>query len=289
MKKGDIISVDYELWVIDDEESEGKVLLDTTKEGLAKEQDGYDEKRGYEPEDFIIGKERPFKVIDDSFQAAELGKEVEIEIPPADAYGEREMGKIQFRRKDELEILDEEKLLVRGARVTMKTPVDGLEGEGVVRVNTGRRVNVDFNHPLAGRSILYRYTVVKKYEEVGEILKSLFATFSSKIDHVHFTTADDDETLRITLPDICKIDNAWMLAKLFIVTSLRESLGFKTIIFEEVYESKKPEETAVAEDTGDASESQEDKTLEEPETEITLDIGGSEPAESEDLEKQDDE
>ena len=309
MEKGDIISVDYEIWVMDDEKSEGKFLLDTTKEELAKSEELHDEKKDYGPEDFIIGKERPFKFVDDSFQTAEIGKEVELEIPPKDAYGEREMSKIQFRRKDELEILEEEKVLLRGARVQLKKPVEGLEGEGVIRVNTGRRVNVDFNHPLAGRSILYKYTVVKKYEELGEILKTLFANFSSKIGDVDFSTSEDGETLRIALPDICKVDNTWMLAKLFIVNALRESLDFKAIIFEETYESKKPSEsedsgkdegaeedegTKGSEDTkaeekseGSKDEPKKDEPVEdeagddEPKTEITLDLGVGEPEESE--------
>ena len=243
MKKGDIISVDYEIWVMDDEESEEKFLLDTTKEELAKSKDIHDEKMNYEPEDFIIGKERPFKFVDDSFLVAKIGKDVELTIPPIDAYGEREMSKIKFRRKDELEILEEEKVLLRGSRVKLKTPVEGLEGEGVVRVNTGRRVNVDFNHPLAGKTILYKYTVVKKYEDVGEILKTLFGTFSPKIGGIDFSTSEDGETLRITLPDICKVDNSWMSAKLVIVNALRESLDFKAIVFEEIYESKKRSES----------------------------------------------
>jgi len=311
MKKGDIISVDYEIWVMDDEKSEEKFLLDTTKEELAKSEDIHDEKKNYEPEDFIIGKERPFKFVDDSFLTAKIGKEVELTIPPKDAYGEREMSKISFRRKDELEILEEEKVLLRGSRVKLKTPVEGLEGEGVVRVNTGRRVNVDFNHPLAGKTILYKYTVTKKYEELAEILQTLFGTFSPKIGGVDFSTSEDGETLRITLPEICKVDNSWMLAKLFIVNALRESLDFKAIVFEEVYEKKTTEsddsggdegteedkgakdagDTPTGEgtpepDTGEAkpkeAEPKEDEDEEaEPKTEITLDLGVGEPDESE--------
>ena len=101
-------------------------------------------------------------------------------------------------------------------------------------------IQVDFNHPLAGRQVLCKYTVVKKYEELAEIINALFGSYSHRIESVDFT--DDGETLRITLPEICKVDNNWTFAKLFVVTSLREATEFKTIVFEERYEGRKPEE-----------------------------------------------
>jgi len=263
MKKNDIIAVDYEIWIMDNEKSEEKFLLRTTKEELAKAEDSYDEKGHYEPEDFIIGKERPFKQVDESFLTAEVGKELELTIPPADAYGAREMSRIQFRNKNDLEPLEEDKSLYRGARVKLKNPEEGLEGEGVVIVNTGRRINVDFNHPLAGKHVLYKYTVTKKYEELADILKVLFSSFSTKLGEIEHSISEDGTILRITLPELCKVDSSWMLTKLFVVTSLRDTLDFENIIFEEVYARKKEEEAP-----------EETEEVEAAEPEVTVELGG---------------
>ena len=270
MKKGDIISVDYEVWILDDEKDEEKKLLETTNEELAKENDIHSEGAHYHPADFIIGKELPFVKVDESFLDAEVGKEVELLLEPIDAYGVREMDKITFKKKSDLESQEEGNALFAGARIKLKRPVEGLEGEGVIRAGGSRMIQVDFNHPLAGRQVLCKYTVTKKYEELAEIINALFGSYSHRIESVDFT--EDGETLRITLPEICKVDNNWTFAKLFVVTSLREATEFKTIVLEERYESRKPEEEPT---------DSEEETPVEPETEITVELPQTEEVEEE--------
>ncbi len=265
MKKGDIISIDYELWILNKENPEEKELLDTSSEELAKEKELFDEQHHYGPEDFIVGKGKPFRVVDESFLEAEEEKEVELQIEPVDAYGERDIHKIRFCKRDELEPAEKEGGIFRGARVKLHQSEEGL-GDGQVLVTTGRRINVDFNHPLAGKSILYKYTIRKVYRDINEILTNLFQSYFPRVTEVVHTISEDGSEIRIQLPDSCKVDNNWMIAKLFIVTTLRETQDFKTIIFEELYETKEEEtEESEAEVTVDVAEAETTKTPEEGE------------------------
>lgn len=244
MKKGDIISVDYELWIYDKEKGEKVELVETTKKEVAKEQDIYDENAKYEPVNIIVGREKPFRMVDQSFLEAEIGKEMEIILSPEEAFGKRDLKKIRFCRKDEIEPVEKEMPLIKGAKV--KTKAENEEGKievGTILINTGRRINVDFNHPLAGKTLLYKYVILKKYQELSELVGAIFSMYYlSRIKKVDYTVSEDNKTLRVKLPDICKIDINWMTAKLAVISGMRETLEFEKIIFEEEYKGKKKTE-----------------------------------------------
>ena len=88
MKEGSIVKLDYDMWV-HDEETDEYSLYETTSEQVAKDNDIHDEHKDYSTITAIVGKGTVLKGMDDSLKEAEVDKEVELMIPPEDAYGER--------------------------------------------------------------------------------------------------------------------------------------------------------------------------------------------------------
>ena len=84
MEDGAIIHVDYDLF-----SGETGDLIETTREEIAKEHEMHQEGRSYTPMVCIVGTGNLIAGFETALKDAKVGKEVEVEIAPADAYGER--------------------------------------------------------------------------------------------------------------------------------------------------------------------------------------------------------
>ena len=121
MKKGDIIHLDYEAWLIDNNE-----LFDTTKEEVAKKNNLFDEKVTYKPLPLIVGANKVVKGLDDHLMKAKVGKEYSVEIEPKDGFGERNPKLIEMHSKREILRLPEFK---KGdKKTTPENILDAIEG-----------------------------------------------------------------------------------------------------------------------------------------------------------------
>ena len=107
---------------------------------------------------------------------------------------------------------------------------------GKIMTVTAGRVVVDFNHPLAGKTIKYTYKVLEKIEgedrKIGAIIEINFSKDSDKFK------IETGEEIVITIPDSAKIDDSWPLAKFAIVGAIREYVANKTVIFKEIFEKR---------------------------------------------------
>ena len=223
IKKSDVVHVDFETWIVESNE-----IYATSKEELAKEHDIYDEKIVYEPKAVIVGVGRELKGIDDSFLKASVGEENEIEIPPSEGAGVRDPKLVElhsirgFLRRD-----IEPKV---GLEVTLKNKT------GLITAVTAGRVRVDFNHPLAGKTLRYKYKVVDKAETIEDKLRGIL--------EVDYGTSDDfvisvkGEKATIKLPETCKTDLVWFTAKYKVISDFRELANLKKIDFVEEYIKK---------------------------------------------------
>ncbi len=116
-----------------------------------------------------VGEGMVIRGLDKALEGKEIGKEYVVEIKPEDAFGKRrsELVKIfplsAFRergimpRQGETLILDD--LLAR-----------------VVSVSAGR-VILDFNHPLAGKTLTYKFKIKRKISEIEEKTRALLSYF----------------------------------------------------------------------------------------------------------------
>lgn len=251
VKEGDMIYLEYDAYI-----KEKDLLFETTKEELAREHDIFDEKSSYGPVAITVGKGNVFEGLEEALIGAKVGDEKEVEIPPEKAAGP----------------WDKEKMEIFPIREFIRDKIDPYPGlEVTIKNKTGTvmsvgagRVRVDFNNPLAGKILLYKFKVVSKITDLEEKIKA-----SLKMDYGHeeeFGIEHKGTEISLTLPDICKYDQNWMIAKYRVISDLRD-MGFTDIRFIEEYLSEKKEESVEASDdkTEEAAENTEEKK--EPEEE----------------------
>lgn len=150
--EGSLILVEYTAKV----KNEG-IIIETTKGGVG----------AYKPKLVSVGD--PSHPVLRGFNAAlaraEVGVAQSVEVPPAEAYGESSRAKIKIVTHRKLGEKAED------ASVGDTVEVDGRKG--VVRFMGSGRVQVDFNHRYAGRTVLYDFTVVKRLESAEEKVEAL--------------------------------------------------------------------------------------------------------------------
>lgn len=86
----------------------------------------------------------------------------------------------------------------------MQVNIDGLIGN--IISSGGGRVIVDFNHPLASKTLNYEISVLKQIEEPSEQLKSITEMYTSiKSDKIHVEIKENNA--KITVENADKIDS----------------------------------------------------------------------------------
>ncbi len=239
ISEGDIITLDFDAWIVNPDGTEE--LFDTTSEEHAKAGDIFNEKAKYEPIITIVGDGRVIPGLDKSFLTAKVGEKSSVSIPSSEGAGERQPNMVEIFSVRELQKqeIDPEP----GMRVQIKNKV------GTITNVTSGRVRVDFNDPLAGKTLKYDYTVSKKADTAEEKVLGIIAADYGRSGE--FKAQMKGETLELTLGDICKYDQLWFTMKYKVVSDLRQFLKIKTIHFIEEYVTKeepKAEEKPAKED-----------------------------------------
>jgi peptidylprolyl isomerase len=160
LREGDFILVDYSLYI-----KETNELIETTIESIAKEKGLYKEGEIYRPRLVIIGEGRYVKGFEEALMSSEIGVEKEVEVEPSKAYGERDPNKIK--------IFSLRELIRQNIVPEIGKVIQIGNAVGVVRSISGGRVVVDFNHPLAGKTLVFKYKIVKKIDDDVEKVKYL--------------------------------------------------------------------------------------------------------------------
>ena len=226
LKDGDIVTLDYE------GRTEG-ILFDTTLEKVAKKENALVENRKYAPITVVVGEGRLVPGFEKDLKKAKVGKVTEIKIAPEDAYGPRDtklietMSVSKFRRTcpDAKGFVGEEL---------------NIEGRPAILANVyGSRVRVDFNPGLAGKELVFKYTVKSVLKKPVDIIKALFTMeYSADED---FDVTVEKGVARIKLPERTKFDVNWFQAKYRVVAAIRKNSDVTDIEFLEHYEGTKPE------------------------------------------------
>ncbi|MEM3091080.1 MAG: peptidylprolyl isomerase [Candidatus Pacearchaeota archaeon] len=165
--KGDFIEIDFSGKIKD-----GEVFDSTLKDELEKIHHGHDHKIEAKPFVFCLGKGMFLKSLEDFLDGKETEKWYEVEISPADAFGYRIPTLVQ---KIPIKIFIEQKINPFPGAVFN---FDGQVGK-VLSVSSGRVV-VDFNHILAGKTLLYKIKILRKVDDINEKVKALNEFFFKK-------------------------------------------------------------------------------------------------------------
>jgi FKBP-type peptidyl-prolyl cis-trans isomerase SlyD len=208
-------------------------LYDTNIVEAAKEAGIYNEKYPYEPVAHITGTDRLFKDLEDALAAAEVGKEYEVTIPCERAAGVRNPKNVEYYPLKNF--LKEDQYPQPGMTVNI-----GNKKGTIASVGAGR-VKVDFNNPLAGHDLMYKFTVTEEITDPVEKAKAIVEADFSMADGFEFEIAEDKVVVKE--PDLCKYDNNWAIAKYKVVADLRSVFGIDRIEFLQVWDiPKKAEE-----------------------------------------------
>lgn len=224
LKTGDFIELEYTGRL-----KETGEVFDTTDEKLAKEKDLHSPEGMYGPLVVRLGEAQVLKGLDDALIGKALGKHL-VELPAAKAFGHKDpklVHLLPLKRFHEHNINP-----VPGLRMN----IDGLIG--LVRSTSGGRVLVDFNHPLAGKEVVYEVDVQRLVNEPVERVKAMLRFGRLEPKHVEAK----DGKVHVGFPKAPPKQVAESLAK-----KLTELTGTDvTVASEEHPEDKKAESAAKA-------------------------------------------
>jgi peptidylprolyl isomerase len=160
LQKGDFIIIDYIAKV-----KETGEVFDTTKEETAKKEHLYKEGEIYEPKLIVIGEGWVLKTLDENLPTIEISKAGSVEITPEKAFGNRDPEKV---RRVPLR-----HLTAKGITPTLGMRIEYDGKMATVRTLGAGRVLLDFNPPLAGKTLVYEVAVLKKLETQQEKILAL--------------------------------------------------------------------------------------------------------------------
>ncbi len=161
---GDIVLLNYTIRVV-----EGGVerVVDTTVESVARSSGVYDPSRRYGEVVVVYGRSPLLKAVEEALAGMSVGERREFIAPPEKAYG---------LRRDDLVVRVPVKQLNRlGVRVRVGEEVDLGGRRGVISRVTERFAYIDFNHPLAGKTLKIELELVSKAESEADKAKLLAA------------------------------------------------------------------------------------------------------------------
>lgn len=188
LQKGDFIVVEYTAKV-----KETGEVFDTTIEETAKKEHLYKEGDIYEPKLVVIGEGWVLKALDESLAMMDPEKTAPVEISPDKAFGFRDPEKV--KRVPLRQLLSKEINPVLGARIEL----DGKTA--TVRAVGAGRVLLDYNPPLAGKTLVYEVTVKKKLETDGEKIAALIHRRTPAVEQVKFEFTIKAKTVSVEMPE----------------------------------------------------------------------------------------
>ena len=171
VKKHDFVEIEYTGKI-----KEEGTIFDTTEGKVAKENGVYNKNADYSPAVICVGENNILKNLEEQMIGKETGKEYTFEISSDNAFGRKNAKFIQLIPTSKF-------------RQQNIQPVPGLQLNidgvfGVVKTVSGGRCLVDFNHPLAGKNLVYNVKINKIIDDSKKKIESLLKM------HLHIKDAE---------------------------------------------------------------------------------------------------
>ncbi|MFQ6011307.1 MAG: FKBP-type peptidyl-prolyl cis-trans isomerase, partial [Nitrososphaerales archaeon] len=137
----------------------------TTYEAEAKKLGTHDPTKRYEPKLVCVGEGWVLQGLDEVLQKQSVGDKLVTEISPDKGFGQRDPSQVRM--------LPLKKFGEKAHEVSLGDEVE-VDGKiGIIRYIGSGRSQVDFNHRLAGKTIVYDLEVVKTLKAAGEKINAL--------------------------------------------------------------------------------------------------------------------
>jgi hypothetical protein len=110
--------------------------------------------------------------------------------------------------------------------------IESMDRVGVVESVSGGRAKVDYNEPLAGKTLTFEYTIEDIIEDKVEKADAIIKGY---IDPAAKYAIDGD-TVIIDVPKAYYLDEEWTLGKVLIARFLTSFVGFKQVTYKETFD-----------------------------------------------------
>ena len=167
-RDGSVVAVNYTAKIAGSGE-----IFDTTLEKDAIDAGIFNKDVKYAPSTMVLGEGENFPKLDEEIKAMAVGESKKILLQPKDAFGERSpklIAVVPLREFQQRKMMPFPGLVI---------DVNGQRGK--VQSVSGGRVRVDFNHPLAGRELVYELKVEKELTQPKEQVEGLFEKYFGAI------------------------------------------------------------------------------------------------------------
>ncbi len=237
-EKGSLVLIDYTAKTKD-----GNEVYETTLKPVAHEHSIYHDDHRYRPKLVSIG-DSSFPILtglEESLAGMSVGDNRTVEVEPGKAFGER--------RPEKIKMISIRKLGDDADKVSIGDTIKIDNKIATIRFIGSGRVQVDYNHRHAGKTILFDVEILRQLDtpksKIEEIIKYRFNT-----DHNQIPFTLHNNTLHIEIPnDISRLDNIQMLKHFvhFDIFNFVPELSTVTFI-ETYYNEKQPPETPLDSD-----------------------------------------
>ncbi len=162
IKLHDFVEVDYTGKLPDG------IVFDTTLEKVAKEHNLYSAQMKFSPAAVCVGEKQILPGLDQELEGKEIGTEYTVTLPPEKAFGKRDVKRMKIVPAGTFK---EHKIEPRPG---LQVDIDGEMG--VITRVSGGRIIVNFNHPLAGKEVIYTFKINRKIEDDQEKVAAFLST-----------------------------------------------------------------------------------------------------------------
>ena len=231
--KGSLILLDYTARIKDNGE-----IFETTLEEDAKKSNLYDPMRKYEPRLISVGEGWVLKGLDEALVETNVGDRRSIEISPDKGFGESDTSKVRM--------IPQRKLGEKANEIKVGDVVELDDRTGVIRYIGSGRVQIDYNHRLASRTLVYDVNVVKKIESNDDKIRYLIKRrLPIEDEKIKFEYKDDEVVIELS-EDITLLDGLQIIKKAVTSDIFKFVDNLNKITFKEVYLSQKAKDSTTA-------------------------------------------
>ena len=233
--KGSLILVEYTAKVKDTGE-----VFETTIEAEAKKHSIHDANVKYQPKLVSVGESWVIKGLDEALANSKVGDKTSVEVTPDKGFGERDSGKVRM--------IPLRKLGEDADKVTVGDTIEIDQKTGIIRFIGSGRVQVDYNHRFAGKTIIYDVNVLKALETDDEKINGMLKRHLP-VDDSKLVFKKTGTSLDITIPEELFRSDGLQVMKHFIQSDIfkfvptLEKINFLETHLKKSSETQKKEES----------------------------------------------
>ena len=208
-------------------------VFEVTNEEIAKKEDVFKPDISYGPKIAIIGEDNIAKGLDRHIIGIKVNESKTIELTPLEAYGQRDKKltvTVPLKR-------------IKQQNITPKVGMSIQTEQGVARISSvdGGRVRLDYNHPLAGKDLIYEVKVLEKIEAQDEKVKALITLQTPGVKGDTYDTIIDDGTATIKPKKENVPIGLQAVGRIRVSRLAFDYLNLERVKFEEVYTKSEQE------------------------------------------------